>query len=295
VWQGAVQNHVITRSVRDSAAMLDAFQGPDIGAPYEIRPPDGSYLTEAGKEPGRMKIAFNTQSPIGRPVHPECIQAVENTAKLLQDLGHDVTEDRPDVDGKGLARSFLTLYFGETAADIEELETVLKRKAGPGDVELLTWTMGLLGRSFSAGYFVKALRRWDRAARAMGRFFQKHDLYLTPTTAFPPARIGELQPKPVEILLMKAVNTLKLGWLLKRAGFVDQMAQQSMERTPFTQLANLTGLPAMTVPLHWTPERLPCGSQFMGPFGAENILFQLAGQLEKAQPWFDKRPPSLST
>jgi amidase len=93
---------------------------------------------------------------------------------------------------------------------------------------------------------------------------------------------------------MKAVNTLKLGWLLKRAGFVDQMAQQSLERTLFTQLANLCGLPAMTVPLHWTPDGLPCGSQFIGPFGAEDILFRLAGQLEKAQPWFNKRPPALS-
>jgi len=294
LWQGAVQNHVITRSVRDSAAMLDAFQGPDVGAPYEIRPPDGPYLAAAGKDPGRLKIAFNTRSPIGRPVHPECVRAVESTAGLLQDLGHDVAEDRPDIDGKGLARSFLALYFGEVAAAIEELEPVLKRKAGPGDVEPLTWTMGLLGRSFSAGYFVTALRRWDRAARAMGHFFKRYDLYLTPTTAFPPARIGELRLKPLEIFLMKAVNALRLVWLFKRVDFVDQMAQQSLERTPFTQLANLCGLPAMTVPLHWTPQGLPCGSQFIGPFGAEDVLFRLAGQLENARPWFSKRPSAVA-
>lgn len=290
IWQGAVQNHVLTRSVRDSAAMLDVLQGPDIGAPFEIRPPDRSYLSEVSADPGQLKIAFNMQSPIGTAVHPECERALEKTVKLLQDLGHTPEEARPQIDGRDLAQSYLAMYFGEVAAEVAALEAVLKRKAKPKDVEIQTWTLGLLGRTFSAGYLVQALRRWDRAARTMGRFFQTYDLYLTPTTAFPPAKIGELQPKAVEILLMKLVGTLRLGWLLKHSGIVDQLAEKSLERTPFTQLANLCGLPAMTVPLYWTPDGLPCGAQFMGPFGGEGALFRLAGQLERAQPWFDRRP-----
>jgi amidase len=155
----------------------------------------------------------------------------------------------------------------------------------------LTWTLALLGRSYSAGYFVAALRQWDLAARKMGRFFQTYDLYLTPTTAYPPARIGELAPKPAEAALMKIVNTLRAGWLLKASGMVDQLAERSLERTPFTQVANLSGLPAMSVPLHWTPDGLPCGAQFIAPFGDESTLLRLAAQLETARPWFDRRPP----
>jgi amidase len=294
IWQGAVQNHVITRTVRDSAAMLDATQGPDTGAPFEICPPAGSYLQEVSQYPGRLKIAFDTHSPIGTAVHPECVRGVEKAAHLLEDLGHFLEEDRPDIDGKGLAHSYLTMYFGEVAADIDELDSVLKRKAKPEDVELMTWTLGLLGRTFSAGYLVQALRRWDRAARKMGLFFQKYDLYLTPTTAYPPAKIGELQPKPFEVLLMKVVNALKLGRLLKSSGIVDQMAEQSLKRTPFTQLANVCGLPAITMPLYWTPDGLPCGVQFIGSFGDEARLFRLAGQLEKTQPWFNQQPPMAS-
>jgi amidase len=290
VWQGAVQEHVITRSVRDSAAMLDATQGIDTGAPYEIRPPAGSYLEEVGKDPGQLKIAFTTQSPIDTPVHPECVQAVEDTARLLEEMGHKPEEAQPDIDGHALAKSYLAMYFGEVAADIDDLEKVLGRKAAPNDVEALTWTLGLLGRTFSSGYFVKSLRVWDQAARKMGIFFKEYDLYLTPTTAYPPARIGELQPKPAEAVMIKVVNTLRLGWLLKASGLVDQMAERSFERTPFTQLVNLSGLPAMSVPLHWTQDGLPCGSHFIGPFGDEAYLLRLAAQLEKARPWLDKRP-----
>ncbi len=293
VWQGAAQEHVLTRTVRDSAAMLDQTQGADIGAPYEIRPPEASYLSALAEEPSGLKIAFNTQSPLGTPVHPDCVRAVEETARLLEDIGHHVEEAGPKVDGLALAKSYMSMYFGEVAADIEGLAKLLGRKATTGDVEPLTWTLGLLGRTYSSGDMVSAMRQWDTAARQMGQFFKGYDLYLTPTTAYPPAKIGELQPKPAEVFMMKSVNTLKLGWLLKASGMVDQMATRSLERTPFTQVANLCGLPAMSVPLYWNPDGLPCGSQFIARFGDETTLFKLAAQLEKARPWFDKRPPVI--
>ena len=125
--------------------------------------------------------------------------------------------------------------------------------------------------------------RWDS-------FIQRYDLYLTPTTAFPPVRIGALKPKPMEERLMKITNALNLGKLIRLSGIADKLAIESLAKTPYTQLANVTGLPAMSVPLHWTADGLPCGVQFIAPFGDEATLFRLAGQLERAQPWFDRRP-----
>ncbi len=293
IWQGAVVEHIITRSVRDSAAMLDATCGTDVGAPYIIPVPERPYREEIEKEPGPLKIAFNTRSPVETEVHPECVQAVEETARLLEGLGHTVVEDRPAIDGKALATSYFTMYMGEIAADIEELEPILGRKAKKSDVEALTWIFNLLGRAYSAGYFVEQLRQWGMASRAMGRFHEQYDLYLTPTTASPPVRVGELQPKPAERALLGVVNALGGlgGKLLKLSGVMETIAVESLAKTPFTQLANFTGQPAMSVPLHWTAEGLPCGVQFIGRFGDEATLFRLAAQLEQAQPWFDKRPP----
>jgi amidase len=291
LWQGAVVSHVITRTVRDSAAMLDATQGPDAGAPYVTLPPERPYLQEIDRDPGSLKIAFTSASPIGTPVHQECVKAVVEAARLLETLGHKVEEAQPDVNGMDVAMSYLTMCFGEVAAVFEDMKTVLGRRPTPSDVETLTWTIGILGRTLSAGDFAKAKREWGIAGRAMGRFHQKYDLYLTPTLAFPPVRIGELQPKSYERLAMKVVNALGLGIILKAAGLVDQMAEASLSKTPFTQLANLTGQPAMSVPLHWASDGLPVGVHFTAPFGDEATLFRLAAQLEKAVPWFDKRAP----
>jgi amidase len=157
-------------------------------------------------------------------------------------------------------------------------------------VEGPTWALKLLGDAFTAGEFVHAIRQWNTFARQMGLFYQKYDLYLTPTTAFPPVRIGELKPKPIEERLMKITNTFNLGKIIRLSGIADKLAIESLAKTPYTQLANITGLPAMSVPLHWTADGLPCGVQFIAPFGDEATLFRLAGQLEKAQPWFDRRP-----
>ncbi len=157
-------------------------------------------------------------------------------------------------------------------------------------MEPITWLLGLLGRTYTAADFAAARHGWNESARRMGRFHQTYDLLLTPTLAAPPVRIGELAPKPFEKNLLRVVNRFGLGGLIRRSGMVDKLAEKSLEKTPYTQLANLTGQPAMSVPLHWTAEGLPCGVQFIAKFGAEDVLFQLAGQLEQARPWFAKRP-----
>lgn len=290
IWQGAAVEHVITRSVRDSAAMLDAISGPDAGAPYIIPGPERPFLEEVGRDPGRLRVAFTKRSPLKTDVHPECVKAVEDAAKLLADLGHVVDEAEPAIDGIALAKSYFTMYFGEIAADIADMRRIIGRRMTPADVEGPTWALKLLGDAFSAGEFVLAIRQWNTFARQMGVFHGKYDLFLTPTVAFPPVKIGELKPKPAEEKAMRVVNRLNLGRLLRLSGIADKLAIESLAKTPFTQLANLTGQPAMSVPLHWTADGLPIGVQFVARFGDEATLFRLAGQLEKARPWFDRRP-----
>ncbi|SDY19430.1 amidase [Hymenobacter psychrophilus] len=289
-WQGAAVEHVLSRSVRDSAALLDATAGPDAGAPYFLPNPARPYLEEVNREPGRLRIGFSLGHPLGKPLHPECATAVREAAALLESLGHTVEEVPLPFDGQAVARAFLMLYFGETGANIAALAQHLGRPARPADVEPTTWLLGLLGRTYSAADFAAARHSWNDCARSLGRFHQTYDLLLTPTLAVPPVRIGELQPKPTEQLLLKLVNTFGLGSLMRRSGLVEQLAEQSLEKTPYTQFVNLTGQPAMSVPLHWTAEGLPCGVQFVAPMGAEDVLFRVAGQLEQARPWFGKRP-----
>lgn len=290
VWQGAAVEGVISRSVRDSAAALDATEGSDRGAPIIIPKPEISYINELKKKPGSLKIAFTADSPLETEVHRECIDAVNDAAGLLIELGHRVENDKPLYDGKRLASSYITLYMGEVAADIHEISMQREKKMDKNEFELSTWILGMLGSSYTAGDFVRAMREWHRASRAMGDFFEKYDLFCTPVVASPPVKIGELRPKPAEVAGMKLVKGLRLGKLLKASGIVDKLAKESLAITPFTQLANLTGLPAMSVPLYWTGEGLPIGIQFIAPFGCENVLFRLAAQLEKARPWFHRVP-----
>lgn len=290
IWQGAEVEGALTRSVRDCAAMLDATNGADPGAPYILPKPARPYLTDVGQDPGPLKIAFTVESPFKTKIHPECAEAVQNAAKLLSSLGHIVEEAQPGIDGEALGKSYIMMYFGEVAADIEELKSVVGRPLNHHDTEEATWALNLLGKTFSAGDFVLAMRQWNVFSRQMAKFHETYDLYLTPTIATLPPRIGELQQKPVEQLFLKIINSMNMGKLLKATGIADMMATKGLSKMPFTQLANLTGQPAMSVPLHWSKDGLPCGVQFIGRFVEESLLFQLAGQLERAQPWFHKRP-----
>lgn len=282
VWEGACSDHVITRTVRDSAAMLDALHGADAGAPFDIPPPERPYLDECSREPGRLRIAYSVHSPIDRPVHPDHAGAVERTAVLLQGLGHEVEEAAPAIDGMELARCYLMLYFGQVAAMV--------RGRSVRGFELDTRALAMLGRALDSGAYVRAHARWNTFSRAMGAFLSRYDLYLTPTTATPPAQIGALQTPWLERLALRPLLWLRAGRLLLHSGMVEKLALRSLERTPFTQLANLTGLPAMSVPLFLSGEGLPVGSHFTAPFGREDQLFRLAAQLEGANPWGQRLP-----
>ncbi|MGZ4162015.1 MAG: amidase family protein [Neobacillus sp.] len=285
-WQGASVDHILSRTVRDSAAMLDEISMFEKYAAFHVMPYQGSYLQQLQTPlDKKLTIAFSVQSPLGTEVHQECIEAVIKTAKLLASMGHNVVEVDAPIDGKRLAKSYLTMYFGEVAAAIASIEEMIGRKVKMNDVEPTTWILGLVGKATSAEEFVLSIREWDKAAIAMEFFHETYDFYLTPTTAFPPVKIGELDPSNSEKMAMQITGKLGLGGLLKKAGIVEQVAENNLKRTPFTQLANLTGQPAMTIPYHLTSDGLPVGVQFMAARGRDDLLFSLAGHLEQSDYW----------
>lgn len=293
IWNGAVQDHVLTRSVRDSAAILDAIIGPAPGDPYRYERPERPFREEVYSTPERLRIAFSTRSPIGMPVDRECVRAVEIAAHLLEGLGHSVEEKQPEIDGMDVARAYLNIYFGHVAADLRWLSGEVGADA-LHKVELVTRFVGMLGESIPAAEYVEWTRRWNDFGRAMGRFHQEHDLYLTPATASLPVEIGSLEQSLAERLGMMLAASTGAGRLVRASGIPEQLALEQLAPVPFTQLANLTGQPAMSVPLHWSEDGLPCGAHFMAAVGNEALLFQVAGQLEQAKPWWESRPPLYS-
>lgn len=296
-WQGASVDHVLTRTVRDSAAMLDEISGYEKGNAFSVCPHPLRYM-QYSQTPieSPLTIAFSTTSPLGTEVDDDCKEAVLTLMKKLEKEGHHVIEKQAPVDGKALAKSYLTMYFGEVAATLYNAEEQLGKKVTRHDVEPATWLLHLMGKATSAQEFVLSLREWDKAAFQMESFFEQYDFYVTPTTAFPPAKIGELEQSKGEKMLISLVNQFGVAHLLKKVGFVDKIAETSLLRTPFTQLANLTGQPAMSVPVHMTKAGLPCGVQFMAAKGKEDRLYQLAGMLEKTKLWVDttKNPTILN-
>jgi amidase len=288
-WRGAAQEHVLSRSVRD------ATQGSSPGAPYEIPPPTGPYLAEVEREPRRLRVAWTEQPLLEAKVHPDCVAAVEDAARLLADLGHDVVEDTPELDARAFAKSFLTMVAGEMGADLEDYRRLAGRPARRDQLEATTWAIGLLAGALTAGEYASSLRALERVGLAMAPFFQKYDVYLTPTVASPPPRIGDLQPPPLQKRVLSVLGAVGSGRLLRAAGGVDQAAADAFAFIPWTPVFNVTGHPAMSVPLYWNAEGLPIGVHFVGRWGDEATLFRLAGQLERARPWFAKMPATAWT
>ncbi|GAA3923269.1 amidase [Litoribacillus peritrichatus] len=296
LWQGAAVEHVLSRSVRDSALMLDLTAGPDHGAHFPMEKPGQSYLAMTKVAPRRLTIAFSTENPTGGTVNPECKRAVEKTAKLLESLGHIVEEATPEYDATQLYQSYLAMNLGETAAAIGHIEQQLGRALKPGkDIEIMTALLVKLGETYSAKEFAQTLHAWNIYARTMGEFHKKYDLYLTPTMADLPAKVGELMPSSIEKIVLRGLYKLPIATLLKRSGIFEKLAFRQLEKLPFTQLANLTGQPAMSVPVHWADNGLPVGVQFMAPMADEVTLFQLAAQLESELNWQAHKPAWLDS
>ena len=292
IWRGFSACHAVTRSVRDSAALLDATQGADVGAPYEIKPPARPYLEEIGVPPGKLRIAFSTSPFLAPSVHPDCVEAVEATVALLKDLGHEVVEATPPLEREPLILAFMQIIAGEMRADVEATERLVGRPLGFADFEASTYVVSLLGKSWSAGDYARAARTLQNWARGVGAFFADYDVLLTPTLAAPPVLVGAMKPSPAQAALLEAIGRLRAGWFVKLTGLAQLLAQKSLSFIPYTPMFNVTGQPAASLPLHWNRAGLPIGVQFAARWGDEATLFRLAAQLETARPWFKRRPPA---
>jgi len=292
LWEGAAIEHVITRSVRDSAAMLDAITGSEAGEPYSIAPSARPFLDEVTREPGCLRIAFTDRPLLGEHMDAECKTALHDAVKLLESLGHTVVEASPPLDREAFLRAFLLMVCGQCAADLADAAAVMGRRASPANVEISTWALALLGRSYSAGAMAHARRHLERSARAVGRWFATHDfdVLVTPTLTTPPFTIGALQPPAHELAAMQVLGRVHAGGVMRLAGALDKAAKRVFDWIACPPVFNVTGQPAMSVPLAWSASGLPIGIHFAGRFGDEATLYRLAGQLETARPWFNRRP-----
>lgn len=267
---GLVVEHALTRSVRDSAALLDATAGPDIGDPYAVPPPKRPFLDEVGADPGKLHIAYTTTAITGVAAHPDCVKAIEMVVNLCSELGHQLVEATPVFDIQAMYQNFMTLWSGGVAAQLNLVTQQTGILPKQDQVEPLTWELANLGRQFTASDYLVSLAILQRLSRAIARFFQDYDVWLTPTLIEPPLPLGTFDCPPE--------HPMK-GFL--RAG----------EFAPFTQIQNITGQPAVSVPLYWNSDNLPIGTHFTGRFGDEATLFRLASQLEAAHPWINRQPP----
>jgi amidase len=290
-WSGLDTNGVLTRSVRDSAALLDAVAGAVPGDPYAAPPHARPFLDEVATPPGRLRVAFTKDSLFGRSTDPECAAAVDGAARLLAELGHEVEEARPTFPRDALVRAYLVVVAAGVAAEVEDAARATGRRPGPDNLEPETWGLAAGGRTLSACDLALAEQEIHRASRVIAAFFARYDVLLTATTAHPALPLGAVKTTRLERASVRLVSRLGSRALFEK--MVSEMGARSFDATGNTMLFNQTGQPAMSVPLHHTASGLPVGVQAVARFGDEATLFRLAAQLEAARPWADRLPPGL--
>jgi Asp-tRNA(Asn)/Glu-tRNA(Gln) amidotransferase A subunit family amidase len=286
---GMATQGVVSRSVRDSAAMLDVLAGSEAVSPFDPAVAPDGYAGEVGREPGRLRIGYSAASALRDQPDAEAVRAVEDAAALLEELGHEVEEVEPSHDDAQAARDFLTIWRVHQAWQVDRV----KRLTGAGDDEFEqdTLILAALGRATAVSDFHLAQERRNDHVLALASLHETHDLLLTPALGEPPIEVGSLDtPWPARLGAEILLRTRTAGQL-RHVGVTDAIIEQSLAWVPYTQLANLTGRPAISVPLHCTETELPLGVQFVGRLGSEPTLLRLAAQLEEARPWAGRRPP----
>jgi amidase len=270
-WAGMSAVHAVSRSVRDNAALLDATAGPDVGAPYAAQPPARPFLDEVTTTPGKLRIAIQSQPWNVAEPDEDCLAGLADAVALCRELGHEVVEAPFELDRAALARAALTIISANSRAMMEAQAESLGRPLVEDDVESGTWAVSRLSEQLGATDYVTAVKTIHAVGRELAEHLQDYDAIVSPTMATAPLPLGILSlsnPNPAE------------------------QTPALMKTTGYTQLANATGHPAMSVPLYWNEDGLPIGIQFLGRMDDESTLFRLAGQLESARPWFDRRPDS---
>lgn len=266
-WLGLSANNVISRSVRDSAWLLQLTQGPEAGS--RTGPQPGKLLEAIGRPPRRLRIALMEANPFGAPVHPDCLDAVRKAARLCEALGHRVEVAAPKLAVGEMFASMGIVTAAGMLATVKAREKELGRAAREDEFEPLNWRSLQLARGYSAEQALTARNVFDQAGRTLDLFLADYDLILSPVTAAPAPLLGAMSlDQPYE-----------------------DFVKVAMTASPFTALFNMSGHPAMSVPLHWNAAGMPIGAQFAASFGAEATLLALAAQLEQAAPWKDRRPP----
>lgn len=271
IMSGLICEHAVTRTVRDSAALLDATAGPDAGDPYCAPPQARPFVDEVNTEPGRLRIAFSTKGMNDKGIDPDCEKAVMETVALLEELGHTVVEDRPknSFSHDMVAKCFAAIWCGGFAANIDTISHVMGSPVTDAMIEPLSWAFYDKGKRVTASQYLSSVAVMQRIHRDIAAFQKNYDVMLSSVLSTPPVPHGTFDPNEKD---------LKAFWI--KAGTYS----------PYTAIINATGQPAMSVPLCWNDQDLPIGMHFTAPFGDEATLFRLAAQLEKARPWKDRRP-----
>jgi amidase len=266
---------VVSKSVRDTAAILDAVHGPAPGDPYVAPPPARPYTEEIGADPGKLRIGLLTEPVLNAEPNAVVAEAARDAAQLLESLGHVIEESHPTgFEEMDIIDTFLTRWMAGQAATLDQLQIVVGREIKPGDVEPLTWALAEEGRRRTAAQYVTAVGQHQLISRMIAGWFESgFDLLLTPTLGEPPPPLGTFDDSgedPVAALMRGA------------------------QTATFTATFNVTGQPAISLPLHWSDDGLPIGVQLVAPFGDEDVLIRVASQLEEARPWADRLPTAVA-